>query len=173
MLGTLLSIVFSGFLIGALARLALPGPDPMPFWLTVLLGLSGSIVGGGIATAAYGAGHVFDSSGHAFVALLLEIGAAITILAVYRRYVQRRPLSGPGAYAFPTRGFGIQRITWSQMSSRLPRKGRSLRDLSKDPARRQVAGPLRPGRVFDFRRDLIRASRGDREGARVSLWRRG
>ena len=35
-LGALLSIVFSGFLIGALARLALPGPDPMPFWLTVL-----------------------------------------------------------------------------------------------------------------------------------------
>jgi len=109
-LGALLSIVFSAFLIGALARLALPGPDPMPFWLTVLLGLSGSIVGGGIATAAYGAGHVFDSSGHAFVTLLLEIGAAIVILAVYRRYVQRRPLSGPGAYAFPTRGFGIQRM---------------------------------------------------------------
>ena len=41
--------------------------------------------------------------------LLLEIGAAIVILAVYRRYVQRRPLTGAGAYAFPTRGFGIQR----------------------------------------------------------------
>jgi uncharacterized membrane protein YeaQ/YmgE (transglycosylase-associated protein family) len=109
-LGTLLSIAFSGFLIGALARLALPGPDPMPFWLTVLLGLGGSVIGGAIATAAYGAGHVFDSSGHAFVALLLEIGAAIAILAVYRRYVQRRPLYGPGAYAFPTRGFGIQRM---------------------------------------------------------------
>jgi uncharacterized membrane protein YeaQ/YmgE (transglycosylase-associated protein family) len=54
-LGSLLSIVFSGFLIGALARLALPGPDPMPFWLTVLLGLSGSIVGGGIAAASFGA----------------------------------------------------------------------------------------------------------------------
>jgi uncharacterized membrane protein YeaQ/YmgE (transglycosylase-associated protein family) len=92
-LGALLSIVFSAFLVGALARLALPGPDPMPFWLTLLLGLSGSIVGGGIATAAYGAGHVFDSSGHAFVTLLLEIGAAIVILAAYRRYVQRRPLS--------------------------------------------------------------------------------
>jgi hypothetical protein len=53
---------------------------------------------------------VLDSSGHAFVTLLLEIGAAIILLAVYRRYVQRRPLTGPGAYAFPTRGFGIQRM---------------------------------------------------------------
>jgi uncharacterized membrane protein YeaQ/YmgE (transglycosylase-associated protein family) len=109
-LGALLSIVFSGFLIGALARLALPGPDPMPFWLTVLLGLSGSLVGGGIAAAAYGASHAFESSSQAFVTLMLEIAAAIAILAVYRRYVQRRPLTGAGAYSFPTRGFGIQRM---------------------------------------------------------------
>jgi uncharacterized membrane protein YeaQ/YmgE (transglycosylase-associated protein family) len=109
-LAALASVVLSGFLIGALARLALPGPDPMPFWLTVLLGLSGSLVGGGIAAAAYGAGHVFGSSSHAFVTLMLEIAAAIAILAVYRRYVQRRPLTGPGAYAFPTRGFGIERM---------------------------------------------------------------
>jgi uncharacterized membrane protein YeaQ/YmgE (transglycosylase-associated protein family) len=109
-LGALLSIVLSGFLIGALARLALPGPDPMPSWLTVLLGLSGSLVGGGIAAAAYGARHVFESSSHAFVTLLLEIAAAVAILALYRRYVQRRPLTGAGAYAFPMRGFGIQRM---------------------------------------------------------------
>jgi len=109
-LGALLSIVLSAFLIGALARFALPGPDPMPLWLTVLLGIGGSLVGGGIATALYGRSHVFDSSSHAFVTLLLEISAAIVLLALYRRYVQRRPLSGAGAYDFPTRGFGIQRM---------------------------------------------------------------
>lgn len=109
-LGALLSMILSAFLIGALARFALPGPDPMPFWLTVLFGLGGSLVGGGIAAAAYGVGHVFDSSGHAFVTVLLEIGAAVVLLAVYRRYVQRRPMTGAGAHAFPTRGFGIQRM---------------------------------------------------------------
>jgi uncharacterized membrane protein YeaQ/YmgE (transglycosylase-associated protein family) len=141
-LGTLLSIVVSGFLIGALARLALPGPDPMPVWLTVLLGLSGSIVGGGIATAAYGADHVFDSSGHVFVTLLLEIGAALAILAVYRRYVQRRPLSGPGAYAFPTRGFGIQR-----MRARIRRLGVDPDRLTSRP--KNASSNLRPEEQAD------------------------
>ena len=110
MLGALVSIIASGFLIGSLARLALPGPDPMPFWLTVLLGLSGSIVGGGIAAGAFGPSHTFDSSSHAFVTLLLEIVVATAILSAYRRFVQRRPLSGPGARAFPSRGFGIERM---------------------------------------------------------------
>jgi uncharacterized membrane protein YeaQ/YmgE (transglycosylase-associated protein family) len=109
-LGALLSVMLSGLLIGGLARLSLPGPDPMSFGLTILLGLAGSLIGGGIATALFGTKHVFDSSGHAFVSLLLEIGAAVVILAFYRRLVQRRPLSGPGAHSFPTRGFGIKRM---------------------------------------------------------------
>jgi uncharacterized membrane protein YeaQ/YmgE (transglycosylase-associated protein family) len=117
-LGSLVSVLLSGFFIGALARLALPGPDPLPFPLTALLGLAGALVGGGIAVALFGAKHVVDSSGHAFVTMLLEIAAAVAILALYRRFVQRRPLTGPGAYSFPVRGFGIER-----MRARLRRLG--------------------------------------------------
>jgi len=109
-LGALLSIILSAFLIGAFARFAVPGPDPMPLWLTVLLGFGGSLLGGGIATAVYGRSRVFDSSGHGFVTLLLEIGASAVLLALYRRYVQHRPLTGAGAYTFPTRGVGIKRM---------------------------------------------------------------
>jgi uncharacterized membrane protein YeaQ/YmgE (transglycosylase-associated protein family) len=127
-LGGILSIIAAGFLIGALGRLALPGPDPMPFWLTVLVGTTGSIVGGAIASAIYGTSHTFDESSHAFVTLLLEVAAAIAIVAGYRRFVQRRPLSGPDAYRFPSRGFGI-----GQMRAR-------LRQLGVDPDRVAARG---------------------------------
>jgi len=117
-LGGIVSVIAAGFLIGALARLAVPGPDPMPFWFTVLVGMAGSIVGGAIASVIYGASHTFDNSNHAFVTLLLEVGAAIVIVAGYRRFVQRRPLSGPDAHRFPSRGFGVE-----QMRARLRRLG--------------------------------------------------
>ena len=110
MFGAIISAVFSGFLIGAAARFALPGPDPMPFSLTVLIGLAGSVAGSAIAAAIFGASHAFDSSGHAFTTVLLEVGAAIALVAAYRRVVQKRPLWGPEAHRFPTRGLGVARM---------------------------------------------------------------
>jgi uncharacterized membrane protein YeaQ/YmgE (transglycosylase-associated protein family) len=109
-LGAILAAVASGFLIGAAARFAIPGPDPMPFSLTVLIGLAGSLSGGGIAAAIWGTSHTFDSSGRAFATLMLMVGIAIGLVAIYRRAVQRRPLWGPEAHRFPTRGFGITRM---------------------------------------------------------------
>jgi uncharacterized membrane protein YeaQ/YmgE (transglycosylase-associated protein family) len=41
-----LILIVGGFLIGALARLAVPGPDPMPIWLTITIGISGAVLGG-------------------------------------------------------------------------------------------------------------------------------
>ena len=38
-LSFVLAILISGFVTGALARLAIPGPDPMPIWLTIAIGL--------------------------------------------------------------------------------------------------------------------------------------
>jgi uncharacterized membrane protein YeaQ/YmgE (transglycosylase-associated protein family) len=108
--GAIVAAVFSAFLIGAAGRLALPGPDPMPFFLTVLIGLVGSVAGGGIAVGIFGASHTFDTSGRAFTTLLLEVGAAIGLVAAYRGFVQKRPLWGPEAHRFPTRGVGVARM---------------------------------------------------------------
>jgi uncharacterized membrane protein YeaQ/YmgE (transglycosylase-associated protein family) len=110
MLGTILSAIAAGFVFGSLARLAVPGPDPMPISLTVLIGLAGSGVGAGIAAAIWGSSHVFDTSGRAFVTLMLEVGVAVGLVAAYRRFVQKRPLWGPGAYRFPERGLGVARM---------------------------------------------------------------
>ena len=37
---------FWGLIVGAFARLALPGPDPMSLFQTALLGIAGSLVAG-------------------------------------------------------------------------------------------------------------------------------
>jgi uncharacterized membrane protein YeaQ/YmgE (transglycosylase-associated protein family) len=109
MLGAIISIAASGFLIGALARLAIPGPDPMPFWLTILIGLGGAAIGGGITALVIRPGSTI-SSGEYFWMLLASVAVAAGLVAAYRRFVQGRPISGPEARRFPTRGIGIARL---------------------------------------------------------------
>jgi uncharacterized membrane protein YeaQ/YmgE (transglycosylase-associated protein family) len=87
-LGDIVAILISGLVIGALGRLAVPGRDPMPIWMTILLGIVGSIVGGSVAVAAgWGMGGVF----------VLSVLAATLIVIAYRRLVQKRPITGPGS----------------------------------------------------------------------------
>jgi uncharacterized membrane protein YeaQ/YmgE (transglycosylase-associated protein family) len=83
MLGLLIFLVIWGLAVGGLARLALPGPDPMGILPTIGLGLAGSFVGGLIAGLlwARAAGFVFSVIG------------AVLVLYLYRRFVQHRPLS--------------------------------------------------------------------------------
>jgi uncharacterized membrane protein YeaQ/YmgE (transglycosylase-associated protein family) len=81
-IGFIVFLALFGLVVGALARLALPGPDPMGILATIGLGLVGSFVGGLIAGLlwARAAGFVFSVVG------------AILVLYLYRRFVQRRPL---------------------------------------------------------------------------------
>ena len=102
MLGSIVLIMFFGFITGGLARLAVPGPDPMPVWLTVAIGLVGSAVGGAIAIAIWG-------KGTQAIGLLSFLGAVLLVVA-YRRFVQKRPLTGPDALKFPERGIGIDKF---------------------------------------------------------------
>jgi uncharacterized membrane protein YeaQ/YmgE (transglycosylase-associated protein family) len=101
-LGSIVMIMLFGFITGSLARLAVPGPDPMPVWLTVAIGLAGSAAGGGIAIAIWGKG----TQG---IGIFSFIGAVLLVVA-YRRFVQKRPIVGPEALKFPERGLGIARF---------------------------------------------------------------
>ena len=44
MLGYLIALAVGGLIIGALARLALPGKDPMSLLQTMLVGIAGSVI---------------------------------------------------------------------------------------------------------------------------------
>ena len=107
--GGILGLALAGLVIGALGRLAVPGPDPMPLWTTVLLGVAGALVGGGLGYALVGGAGYF--LGAVVVAALLVIG--------YRRVFQRRGVTGPEAGRRPTRGFGIKRRTRDQQIAQL------------------------------------------------------
>jgi uncharacterized membrane protein YeaQ/YmgE (transglycosylase-associated protein family) len=109
-LATIATLILSGFLIGGAARFLLPGPDPMPFWLTVGFGLLGSTIGSGIVAAIFRSWKTVETPGRAFTLVMLEIGSATALVALYRRFVQKRPLGGPDAYRFPERGVGIARL---------------------------------------------------------------
>jgi uncharacterized membrane protein YeaQ/YmgE (transglycosylase-associated protein family) len=96
--GIVVAILISGFFTGALARFAVPGPDPMPLWLTLAIGLTGSIVGAVVAQALGGGGYAVSFA---------SLGVAIGLVLAYRRFVQHRPLWGPEAMKFPERGLGV------------------------------------------------------------------
>ena len=99
LVAAVLGLALQGLVVGGLARLAIPGPDPMPWWLTIAIGLAGAFLGGGVGYAIGGVAGYF--LGALAVAVLLIVG--------YRRFVQRRGITGPGAQTRPTRGLGLRR----------------------------------------------------------------
>ena len=84
----LIFLVVGGFVVGGLARLAVPGPDPMPWWATILLGVAGMWLGGIVAWVLFGRTSSF----------LISLVTAVLLLIAYRKLVQKRPLTGPGAH---------------------------------------------------------------------------
>lgn len=76
-------IVF-GIVVGAVAKLLMPGRDPGGFIVTMLLGIVGAVVGGylGRAMGWYGPE---EAAG-----FLMSLVGAILLLAVYRMAVRRQ-----------------------------------------------------------------------------------
>jgi uncharacterized membrane protein YeaQ/YmgE (transglycosylase-associated protein family) len=83
MLGLIIFLALWGLVVGALARLALPGPDPMSIWMTIALGLAGSFIGGLLAGMLWhrSAGFVFS--------VLVSTG----LVYLYRRHTRGQGLT--------------------------------------------------------------------------------
>ena len=75
-----ISWLIVGLIAGALARLIMPGRDPMGIIATILLGIVGSIIGGLVSWAIWGS----DTRGFQPAGLLLSILGAIVVLWIYR-----------------------------------------------------------------------------------------
>ena len=83
MFGVIGWIIF-GLIVGAIAKLLMPGRDPGGFIVTMLLGIAGALVGGFLGRAAgwYGPN---DPAG-----FLMSLFGAIVLLVLYRVIVGRR-----------------------------------------------------------------------------------
>jgi uncharacterized membrane protein YeaQ/YmgE (transglycosylase-associated protein family) len=68
-----------GLIAGALARLLVPGRDPMGLLGTMILGLVGSLLGGLVADALAGGDQTFSPAG-----LIGSILGAVVVLLIYR-----------------------------------------------------------------------------------------
>lgn len=81
-------LLFVGFIAGALARLLVPGPDPMSLAGTWLLGVLGSFAGGFLGYVLFGADEedgVIQVSG-----IIGSVIGAVILLLIYRAVVARR-----------------------------------------------------------------------------------
>lgn len=73
----IISLVVTGAIFGALGRLAVPGPNPMSFGTTILVGIGGAFLGGLV-------GLLLGAS--AGVMFILEVlGAALIVYLMQRR----------------------------------------------------------------------------------------
>ncbi len=77
MLSYLLVIAIGGLVVGAFARLSLPGRDPMSVPATIALGVAGSIVGGTVVYAV--------TDGSVGAGLPVSVACSSVILYVVRR----------------------------------------------------------------------------------------
>lgn len=85
----ILGWILFGLIVGALAKLVMPGRDPGGIVVTMLLGIAGAVLGGflGRAMGLYTTG---EPSG--FIASFI---GAVVLLTLYRMMVGRRRLARP------------------------------------------------------------------------------
>jgi uncharacterized membrane protein YeaQ/YmgE (transglycosylase-associated protein family) len=81
---SILGWILFGLIVGALAKLVMPGRDPGGIIVTMLLGIAGAVLGGfvGRALGMYGEG---EAAG-----FVMSFIGAVVLLALYRMMVGRR-----------------------------------------------------------------------------------
>jgi uncharacterized membrane protein YeaQ/YmgE (transglycosylase-associated protein family) len=83
-MGDVLIWILFGLVVGALAKLLMPGTDPGGIIVTILLGIAGSLVGGflGRMLGLYERGQA--------AGFLMSLLGAVILLVLYRQFVRSR-----------------------------------------------------------------------------------
>jgi uncharacterized membrane protein YeaQ/YmgE (transglycosylase-associated protein family) len=87
----IISAIIVGLIIGALGRLVVPGKQAIPIWLTIIIGIIASFIGGYIALAF---GYRNANGGIPWIVIILQvivaaIGVSIAAGAYARRGIGR------------------------------------------------------------------------------------
>jgi uncharacterized membrane protein YeaQ/YmgE (transglycosylase-associated protein family) len=83
----IISWIIWGLFVGLLARLVLPGRQPIGFIWTVALGIAGSLIGGFVATEIL---NIADNDEFDFGSFLIAIATSVLLLWAYLRYFADR-----------------------------------------------------------------------------------
>jgi uncharacterized membrane protein YeaQ/YmgE (transglycosylase-associated protein family) len=94
----ILGVALTGLVVGALARLLLPGRDPMSIFETMLVGVAGSLIAGLITY------YLFDRE--TAPGLLLSVVCAVGIVFGVRKLRERQLGSAATAASQPQPGLG-------------------------------------------------------------------
>ena len=86
---TILGWILFGLVVGALAKLVMPGRDPGGIIVTILLGIAGAVLGGFIGRAL---GLYAEGEPAGWVMAFL---GSVLLLFIYRMMVGRRYIAGP------------------------------------------------------------------------------
>lgn len=84
MIGTIIAAIVIGAIIGALARLVLPGKQSISIPVTIGLGAIGSLVGSYLFKLITGRS---DTAGIDWIALILGVIVAAALIVAYERFV--------------------------------------------------------------------------------------
>ena len=81
---TIIVWLLAGLIIGFLARVLVPGPDPMGWLGTIVLGIVGSLVGGFLASLLFTGQAVIQPAGW-----IGSIVGAVIVLLIWRQMGRR------------------------------------------------------------------------------------
>ena len=79
--GEVLGYLLVGCVVGPIARLLVPGEDPMPIWLTIVIGAVGAFLGGWLLSEVITPGN----EGVPWIAAILAAAALVLLVRLIRR----------------------------------------------------------------------------------------